>query len=162
MASKHAQRRWGVPISVQMAIIHQESHYRGNARPAREKILWVIPWARPSTAEGYAQAVNGTWRLYLKQTRRSHANRSNFASATDFIGWFGRRAHYKLGVRRDNAYALYLVYHEGVGGYLQKTYLRKPWLMRVATHVSMMAKRYQAQLQRCEASLPQPHWWQIF
>lgn len=155
------ERRWGVPVSIQLAIIHQESHFHADAKPARGKILWVIPWARPTTAEGYAQAVNGTWHLYLKQTQRSRASRSSFAAASDFIGWFGARAHRKLGISRNDAYTLYLAYHEGIEGYRHRTYLHKTWLKKVAYRVSATAAQYHQQLVRCERSLPRYSWWRI-
>lgn len=161
-ASAHAaEKRWGVPVSTQMAIINEESRFHGDARPARGKILWVIPWARPTTAEGYAQAVNGTWRLYLRETQRSRASRSSFDAATDFIGWFAARAHHKLGISTHDTYSLYLAYHEGIEGYREKSYQHKPWLKRIARHVSTLAARYHQQLIHCEHSLPRHHWWQI-
>lgn len=158
-AAKKSREKWGVPISVQLAIIHQESHFRADAKPKRSKLLWFIPWTRPTSAEGYAQAVNGTWRLYLRDTRRNRASRSSFDSATDFVGWFGYRAHKRLGISRDNAYALYLAYHEGTIGYRQRTYLKKKWLMAVAERVQRRANLYRAQLKSCESHLPKHHWW---
>ncbi|PHQ82300.1 MAG: hypothetical protein COB66_00515 [Coxiella sp. (in: Bacteria)] len=158
-AAKKSQKKWGVPISVQLAIIHQESHFRADAKPARRKILWVIPWTRPTTAEGYAQAVNGTWRLYLQSTGRSRADRANFDSATDFVGWFAYRVHRRFGISRNNAYALYLAYHEGPTAYSRRSYLRKPWLMRVARKVAYHANRYRAQLAGCASRIPKHHWW---
>jgi hypothetical protein len=160
--AKRSQKRWGVPVSVQMAIIHQESRFKAYAKPPRKKILWIIPWARPTSAEGYAQAVNGTWRLYLRETKRSRASRSSFSAATDFIGWFGYRAHRRSSISRSNAYALYLAYHEGIGGYKERTYLKKPWLVSVARNVSRLAMTYHWQLVHCEKSLPKQRWWWPF
>lgn len=158
-AAKAARHRWGVPISVQMAIIHEESHYCADAQPPRKKLLGFIPWSRPTTAEGYTQAVNDTWRHYLLATGRNRASRSSFSSATDFVGWFAHRAHRKLGISYDNAEALYLAYHEGLIGYQERTYFRKPWLIHVARKVHYMADRYRYQLLQCEASLPRHHFW---
>lgn len=161
-ATQRSQKKWGVPVSVQMAIMHQESHFRADARPPRTKLLWVIPWSRPTTAEGYSQAVNDTWRQYLQATRSNGADRDNFASAADFISWFSYRAHQRVGISRNNAYALYLAYHEGTIGYQQQTYRRKPWLINVAKKVQRIADRYQAQLKNCESRLPKHHWWHFF
>lgn len=161
-AAHATERHWGVPVSVQMAIMHAESHFHADAKPARGKILWVIPWARPSTAEGYAQAENGTWHLYLKETQRSRASRSSFAAASDFIGWYGARIHHKLGISRRDPYTLYLAYHEGIGGYRRRTYVHKPWLKKLAYRVSATAARYRHQLIGCEHSLPRHRWWHIF
>lgn len=161
-AAQKSRQRWGVPISVQMAIIHEESHFRADAKPARTKLLGFIPWARPTTAEGYAQAVNDTWRHYLIDTRRNRASRSSFDAASDFIGWFAYRAHRRMGISRDNAYALYLAYHEGMIGYQERTYLKKPWLITIARKVQGMADRYRAQLLQCQSRLPKHHWWNFF
>ena len=37
------QRKWGVPISVQMAVLYQESKFIGNARTPHQYALGVIP-----------------------------------------------------------------------------------------------------------------------
>jgi len=157
--TKCSERQWGVPISVQMAIIHQESKFNGKAQPLRTKLLWVIPWKRPSTAYGYSQALQTTWDHYLLSlglTRR----RSDFASASDFIGWYSNQAYKKANIKKDNAYQLYLAYHEGIGGYLKKTYLKKPWLIAVAHKVSARSQKYQSQLNTCEKKFKKK-WWHL-
>ena len=143
------QQRWHVPIPVQMAIIHQESKFNAQAKPPRTKLLWFIPWARPSSAYGYSQALDGTWKLYQRQSGYPWSSRENFADGVDFIGWYAHEAHRMAGIPPSNAYALYLAYHEGIGGYQRKTYLKKKWLMPVARKVAFRAQMYQAQLRRC-------------
>jgi hypothetical protein len=160
-ATQDTQKRWGVPISVQMAIIHQESHFRGDAKPPRKKLLWVIPWKRPSSAKGYSQAVDSTWAAYQRDTGKG-GHRSSFDAATDFLGWYCYRAHKKLGIARTNAYALYLAYHEGMGGYSRRSYNKKPWLLAVAKKVQAQANAYHYQLVRCQAQLPKKSWWRIW
>ena len=147
--AKSVERRWKVPVPVQMAIVHQESHFVANARPPRKKVLAVFPGKRPSTAYGYSQALNGTWSLYRKTDGGYFASRTNFGDAVDFIGWYANQAHRKAGITRSNAYDLYLAYHEGIGGYQRKTYLRKGWLMPVAKKVAYRAHLYHAQLNQC-------------
>lgn len=149
-SSKDVQRRWRVPITVQMAIIHQESKFDANAKPGREKLLWLIPWKRPSSASGYSQALRGTWALYKRSRHGVFATRDNFEDGVDFIGWYANEAYQRAGIPRNNTYRLYLAYHEGVGGYQQKTYLKKPWLIAVAHKVSAREKTYRAQLASCQ------------
>jgi len=165
-AAQNTQRRWGVPVSVQMAIIHQESRFTANAKPARRKLLWIIPWTRLSSSYGYTQALKMTWENYKKSTGRyggiGGASRDNFADATDFIGWYVDTAHRKLGIPRNDAYKLYLSYHEGLGGYARKTYLRKTWLIHVARKVKARAATYRAQLYRCHASLKKKPWFRFW
>ena len=45
-AMKRAERNWGVPVAVQMATIHQESKFVGNARTPHKYVLGVIPMGR--------------------------------------------------------------------------------------------------------------------
>ena len=148
-ATKKVAKRWNVPIEVQMAIIRQESGFRAQAKPPRTKLLWVIPWRRPSSAYGYSQALDETWDIYKDQSGWLFSSRDRFSDAVDFVGWYANQAYIKAGVSRDDAYALYLSYHEGIGGYQRKTYLQKPWLVMVARKVAMRANIYRIQLARC-------------
>ncbi len=143
------QRRWLVPVHVQMAIMHQESKFNAYATPPRTKLFWVIPWRRPSTAYGYSQALRATWSEYKRNSGGMWASRDDFADAVDFIGWYANQAYLKAGISRHNAYQLYLAYHEGIGGYQRKTYLNKAWLIQVAKKVEVKAQIYQAQLRNC-------------
>lgn len=163
-AAAKARRRWGVPISVIMAVIYQESHFRAGAKPPRTKLLWVIPWCRPTSAYGYSQAVNQTWKRYQKDTGRTSVftRRNAFDDAVDFIGWFANQAHIRAGISKTNAYALYLAYHEGIGGYMRGTYKNKAWLIAVAKKVQRHAWIYRSQLRVCERNLPKKPWWHVW
>ncbi len=156
------RKKWHLPISVLMAIIYQESHFRANAAPPRERILWIIPWKRPTSAYGYSQAVDGTWDAYKQDTDHHWSSRDAFGDAANFIGWFAHRAHERAGISMTNAYAQYLAYHEGIGGYLARTYRSKQWLIDIAHSVQRRAWVYRSQLLRCESSLPQKPWWHIW
>lgn len=149
-ATHQCQQRWGVPIAVQMAIINQESSFDGNAKPPRRKLFWFIPWKHISSASGYSQALNGTWEEYRNQSGNNYGKRQHFDDANDFVGWYCHEAHQKLGIRLDDAYGLYLAYHEGIAGYQKRTYLKKPWLIRTAKKVEARAKAYERQLSHCE------------
>ncbi len=150
--AQDVEHRWFVPIAVQMAIIHQESKFDGSASPPRRKLLWVIPWRRPSTAYGYTQALHTTWSQYKSSKDGGNwwASREVFSSGVDFIGWYANQANYRAGIPRDDAYQLYLAYHEGIGGYQRKTYLAKPWLIQVARKVKARSQLYQLQLNHCK------------
>lgn len=150
--------RWGVPVHVQMAIIHQESRFKHDAVTEMQYILWIIPVGRKSTAYGYAQVKDETWDWYAKSTRNWGADRDDFADAVDFIGWYGKKSYDTLKISKWDAYNQYLAYHEGHGGYKKKTYNSKPWLIKVARKVDRRAKQYRAQLARCEDEL-KSGWW---
>ena len=147
-ATKQVEKKWKVPIPVQMAIVYQESSFNAKARPPRRKLLWVIPWTRSSSAYGYSQALKHTWQDYEQQTGSS-GNRAEFSDAVDFIGWYSNQVHRTLNINPANAYQLYLAYHEGPLGYTRRTYLRKPWLVGVSKKVVSRTRVYQSQLTRC-------------
>lgn len=152
-AALKAQKKWGTPVAVQMAIIHQESGFRSNVRPPRDWFLGVIPLPRRSSAYGYGQAQDSTWDWYMESTGRWSADRDDFADVTDFIGWYTNVSQRKLGISKWDAEKQYLAYHEGHGGYSRGTYLGKPWLQRVAKKVKSRAASYSTQLKRCESQL---------
>lgn len=156
--AKDVERRWRVPVPVQMAIVHQESKFEAKARPPHTKLLWLIPIGRPSTAYGYAQALNGTWREYKQNNGGLFSSRDSFGDGIDFIGWYANSAYVRAGVPRSDAYSLYLAYHEGVGGYQRKTYLKKPWLIKVARKVKAKSQIYAMQLNSCQGSLNHRSW----
>lgn len=157
-SARDSYKKWGVPIQVQLAIIYQESRFVHDAKPPRQKLLWVIPWTRPSSAYGYGQIKDSTWEWYLKSAGRRWADRDDFDDVADFIGWYGDMSHRKLGISKSDAYSQYLAYHEGHGGFKRKTYKNKKWLIRVASQVAARAQRYSAQLRKCEDSLDKG-WW---
>lgn len=146
-----AREKWGVPGSVIIAFIRQESGFRKRAKQPRRKILWIIPWKRVSSASGYAQAVNKTWEQYLRETKKGGflTRRSDFKDAADFIGWYNHKSAQLLGIKKHDAYNLYLAYHEGWTGYRKGSYKNKEWLIKVARNVDEREKSYRRQLNRC-------------
>ena len=151
--SVKAKKKWGAPIHVPMAIMYQESSFRANAKPPRNKFLGVIPGRRKSSAKGYAQALSPAWRDYVKASGNRFADRSNFADSVDFIQWYIDRTQKVNGVSKWNAQQQYLNYHEGWSGFRKKTYRSKDWLVKVARKVETRSKKYSEQLKGCEKKL---------
>ncbi|MGL4312157.1 MAG: lytic transglycosylase [Paracoccaceae bacterium] len=148
-AMQDSERRWGVPIAVQMATIYQESKFDGDARTPRQYALGFIPAGRQSSAFGYAQAIDGTWDDYRSETGRRGADRDDIVDATDFMGWYMNRSQEKLGLSLHDARNQYLAYHEGHGGYARGSHNGKSWLLRVASEVESRAVLYNTQLSAC-------------
>ena len=148
-AFEATERRWGVPVSVQMAIIYQESKFIGNARTPHRYALGVIPMGRQSSAYGYSQALDGTWEEYQRDQHRRGARRDNIRDATDFIGWYMDESTRKLGISKSDATSQYLAYHEGRNGFANGSYNAKGWLVTIANQVGARAERYRAQLRAC-------------
>lgn len=149
-AAISSQEHWDIPMEVTLAFVHQESSFKGNAKPPRRKLLGFIPWFdRVSSASGYSQALNQSWDEYKKETGRWYARRSSFKDSTDFIGWYNNKSVRELGLSPNDAYSLYLAYHEGRGGFKRKTYNQKPWLLKVANKVKQRATAYRKQIANC-------------
>jgi len=149
-AAHNSYSRWSIPIPVLMAIIHQESRFNAKIKPPRTTCLWIFPGPRPSSAYGYSQALNPTWERYKQETGRSGAKRDDFDDAIDFIGWYCNLSHKMCRIAANDAYNLYLAYHEGQGGYSRGTYQNKKWLLDVASKVDNRARIYHGQLAACE------------
>lgn len=148
-AMNATERRWGIPVHVQMATIYQESKFIGNARTPHTFALGVIPMGRQSTAYGYSQALNGTWEEYQASAGGRRAKRDDIGDATDFMGWYMDESARSLGISKDDAQAQYLAYHEGRTGYSSQSYLNKPWLVEVAAAVGARSEMYRGQLAYC-------------
>lgn len=148
-AAKRANERWGTPIQVMMAIMHQESRFRHDARPPRPWFLF-IPLPRRSSAYGYAQAQDSTWKMYTNEVDGWFQSREDFGDAIDFIGWYTHTSRKKNGVSLWHADKQYLNYHEGWTGYRKGTYKKKPWLVKVARKVKRRAREYGEQLRQCK------------
>lgn len=148
-AMRTAERRWGVPVPVQMATIHAESRFIGDARTPFQYSLGVIPMGRQSSAFGYSQALDGTWREYQQETGNRRARRDDIRDATDFMGWYMTKTEQRNGIPKWDARNQYLAYHEGHAGFARGSYNSKAWLLRVADGVADRAVRYDAQLRAC-------------
>jgi hypothetical protein len=148
-AMESTERKWGIPVYVQMATIHQESKFIGNARTPHQYALGIIPMGRQSSAYGYSQALDGTWEEYQDDQGRRGAKRDRIRDATDFMGWYMNASHEKLGISKSDARNQYLAYHEGRVGFARGSYTKKPWLLDVADSVGNRAERYRKQLQTC-------------
>ena len=148
-AMKSTQKKWGVPVYVQMAAIHQESKFIGNARTPHQYALGVIPMGRQSSAYGYSQALDGTWQEYQSDQRKSGARRDRITDSTDFMGWYMDETARSLGIAKSDATNQYLAYHEGRTGYANRSYESKSWLVDIANEVGARSQMYQQQLQAC-------------
>lgn len=148
-AFRATERKWGVPVHVQMAFIYQESKFIANARPPHRYALGVIPVGRQSSAYGYSQALDGTWDEYLEDEGSRRSRRDDIGDATDFMGWYMTLTQNELGLSLSDTRNQYLAYHEGRTGYRRGSYNSKPWLVRIAGELDGRAAMYQVQLVGC-------------
>ena len=148
-AFKATERKWGVPVNGQMAVIYQESKFKKAAKTPRKYFLGVIPSGRQSSAYGFAQALDGTWSEYKESTGRFAARRSSIRDAADFMGWYMTKTKRRNGVALSDTRNQYLAYHEGQGGFMRGTHLKKSWLLAVADKVADRSATYRRQLKSC-------------
>jgi hypothetical protein len=153
VSARRSSEAWGVSEAVMLAILYQESGFRARAVPPRRKILWVLPWLRPSSAYGYSQALDSTWQDYRDRTGSTKAKRDDFGDAVHFVGWYASEIHRMTSISKDDASNLYLAYHEGPRGYSRDTHQNKAWLRAAARKVEERAGTYQSQYETCEQRL---------
>lgn len=157
--AKDSQDKWGTSIPILLAFMYQESRFQPKAKPPRTKILWLFPGPRKSSAYGFSQAKDGTWDWYKKNSGNWGADRDEFDDAVDFIGWYNKQSQKRSKIALNDAYHLYLAYHEGHGGFNRRTFKNKGWLKTVAKKVSSRAATYRRQLQGCSERLESSGWW---
>ena len=104
---------------------------------------------RQSSAYGFAQALDGTWDEYRKETGSTFSRRSSFRNASDFMGWYMHKSYKRNGIPKSDVYNQYLAYHEGHAGFRRGSYKKKKWLIKIAKSVQKRAINYSAQLARC-------------
>lgn len=148
-AMRRTQSRWGVPVSVQMATLHAESRFIGDAKTPHRYALGIIPLGRQSSAYGYSQAIDSTWRDYQSDTGNRSARRDRFQDAADFIGWYMDGSSRSLGISKWDARDQYLAYHEGRRGFASGSHNDKSWLLSTANRVQARANMYESQLISC-------------
>lgn len=137
VAARATQNKWHVPVNVQFAIMHMESNFKPEAK------------ARTTTAYGFAQAVNATWKGYQQKTGNTDSRRDHFKDASDFIGWYAKQMNDRIDIPTNNAYDLYIAYHDGSGGYKKAVRNSQSFAARLARRVQSDASLYKTQLAQC-------------
>ncbi|MDC3101953.1 lytic transglycosylase [Candidatus Pelagibacter sp.] len=149
--AKKAEKKWGTPVYLQLAIIKMESDFDWLAKPPRQKLFKIVPYKRPSSSFGYSQAVKGTWKQYKNETGNKLATRTSFKDSVDFIGWYTSKTEKILKVSKQDAFKQYIAYHEGWGNY--KNYKNNNKVINLAKRVEKQASIYKKQLSDCNNSL---------
>ena len=149
--TKNAEKKWGTPVYLQLAIIKMESDFDRLAKPPRQKLFKVIPYKRPSSSFGYSQAIKGTCEQYKNETGNKFATRARFKDSVDFIGWYTNKTESILKIPKSDAFRQYVAYHEGWGNYAN--YKKNKKIIRLAKRVEKQSNLYKKQLSQCSNSL---------
>ena len=160
--AKDSQEKWGSSIPTMMAILHQESRFVADAQPPRKIYLGFIPGGRLSSAYGYPQAKDETWKVYQRSTGEYGHDRDDFADAIYFVGWYNHQSNKRNKIPKWDTAKLYLAYHEGHGGYNKKSYEQKDWLISIAKKVENKSNTYKSQLSQCREQLDSNRIWTLF
>ena len=144
-----AESRWGTSPAIALAFIRHESSFKSGAKPPRRKLLGILPWLRPSSAFGYAQATDAAWEDYERASGRRSVRRTDFGDSVDFVGWYNSVSRRVLGLDLADSYSLYLAYHEGHQGFSAGSWRTNDTLKRYAAQVAARARRYALDLRRC-------------
>jgi hypothetical protein len=140
---KTAQDKYNLPPAFAMAIIYQESKFDANAK------------SKYSSAYGYAQAVDGTWK-HFQEDVKSNAKRNNFDDSVQFIGWYMSQLSKSLKLRMTDSKNLYMAYMLGATGfkrYKSGTFKNKAKIQedkKIAEKVSNYTRVYQSQFKNCK------------
>jgi hypothetical protein len=148
-AAYRVSAKYGISVPILMATIRRESGFNAYAHPHHKYLLGLIPWGYVSSATGFSQALDGTWDEYRRETGNLMAERSSFADAIDFVGWYYARSAVLLNIPRDDVYHLYLAYYLGWSAYQRGAWRNNPDLQRYARGTAQMAADYASQLQEC-------------
>lgn len=159
--AEKSAKLWGTSVPVIMAIIYKESTFKQHARPINKQKKHSKRGKKAdkssrhnghgkylSSAYGYAQALTGTWDHYRRETGRKMARRNSFADCAHFIGWYSAESYKRCGIRKNDAYHLYLAYHEGHEGFNRRMYKKNKDVMTSARTVSTQAKIFDKQLKK--------------
>ena len=149
--AKKTEKKWGTPISLQLAIIKMESDFDWLAKPPRHKLFKVIPYKRKSSSLGYSQAIKGTWEQYKRETNNHLATRVRFKDSVDFIGWYTNKTEKILKISKKDSFRQYIAYHEGWGNY--KNYKKNGKVVFLAKKVEKQTNKYRKQLIDCKKRL---------
>lgn len=160
-ATKRASDRWKVPMPVLLAIIHRESGFKADAQPLRWSLFGLLSGPPLSTAFGYSQALDGTWQRYSRSTGNPKADRSRYADAVDFVGWYVHQTWKRSGIAKHDAYHNYLAYYFGHNGYTKAALKSRPLIQKAALDVQRQADLYTQQLGACQQEMEQRggRWW---
>lgn len=153
VASYASYKKWGTPISVQLAFIYHESSFVHDARPYKADKRYPFGKKYLSTALGFSQALDGTWDDYLAESKIKNPDRKNFGHSVDFIGWYNKKSFNSLKLKPSDAYNLYLAYHEGRNGWKKGYHLKQKWLMSYARSVKAKSEIYSKQINGCNLRL---------
>ena len=129
--AKKTERKWGTPISLQLAIIKMESDFDWLAKPPRHRLFKVIP--------------------YKNETNNPLATRVRFKDSVDFIGWYTNKTEKILKISKKDSFRQYIAYHEGWGNY--KNYKKNTKVISLAKRVEQQTNKYRKQLFDCKKSL---------
>ncbi|ASG68310.1 lipoprotein [Francisella halioticida] len=140
---KRVNKKYNISPAFTLAVIHQESKFHANAKN------------RHSSAFGYAQALDGTWKIFQK-TVKPNAKRNDFNDSVEFVDWYMSQLTHNLHLKTSNSFNLYLAYLLGEGGYknyINNSYQNSNSIQKkeaIAAKVRLKTQVYNLELKDCK------------
>ncbi|GAB4223233.1 MAG: transglycosylase SLT domain-containing protein [Francisella sp.] len=125
-----------------MALIYQESRFDAKAK------------SKHSTAYGYAQVINKTWK-HFQEDVKANAKRDNFDDSAEFVGWYVSQLANKLKIKMTDYSNLYMAYMLGATGfkrYKNGTFKNTEKIekdKKITLKLKGYTKEYKSQLKQC-------------
>ena len=145
-----SQEKWKISPGMQLSFILTESNFRPRAKTPKKYFLGIFPSGRLSSAFGYAQAIDATWKEYQKKTGNRFSSRTDFSDSVDFVGWYANETSQKLNISKSDVFNQYLAYHQGHQGFKTGAYKGKPNLLKAAQRTENNARKFNTQLKNCK------------
>lgn len=140
---KKAENSYKLPPAFAMGVMYQESRFKSDAK------------AVGSSAYGYAQAIDSTWK-HFQEDVKANAKRDNFNDSIQFMGWYmaqlAKSAKLKM-TESENLYMAYMLGATGFKRYKAGTFKNKAKLVedkKLAEKVKNFTKLYKSQLKKCK------------
>lgn len=140
---KKAEDTYKLPPAFAMGVMYQESRFKSNAK------------AVGSSAYGYAQAINSTWK-HFQEDVKANARRDNFDDSVQFMGWYMAQLAKSAKLKMSESENLYMAYMLGATGfkrYKAGTFKNKAKIIedkKLAKKVKNFTSLYKSQLKKCK------------
>lgn len=147
-AAEQTERRWGLPVSHQLAFLTEDWDLEHGKVPTK----WRPDWTRPDRPP---PGINPgffapTWEQYKSQADRASASPNNIDDTFDFMGWYFATLAPKENISPYDPVAQYILWRHGPDLYRSGEWRRNLWLNGQANRFADRARLYMSDLENCD------------
>ena len=140
------QKQYEAANALSMTDVHTLLELESSVTP------YAVPWKKQkrlgltflkaqSSAYGYAQVLNATWKDYEKSYPNLWLYRSSFYDSIHFVHWYHNAFHAIL--KASTLYEFYLLYHDGPGRYQRGDALSLSLAKKAHARANIQRKNWQ-------------------